>query len=132
MKCNVYLFLLLSVSGQLWLFLLYFTVKCVFWETVGSLSVTFRSSVSGLSVACRPRENQQSVEGSSSSQLPKYLRHYVFLSQMFVSFLCYHEVLATCGPSNTIPQLFQVLPWCHLVYVKLLNNHSSFQCQSRL
>ena len=32
--------------GQLWLFLLYFTVKCVFWETVGRLSVTCRPTVS--------------------------------------------------------------------------------------
>ena len=68
MKYNVYLVLLLSVSGQLQLFLLYFTVKCLFWETVGSLSVTCWSSISGLSVACRPTDDQQSVEGSSSSQ----------------------------------------------------------------
>ena len=40
-------------------------------ETVSSLSVACRSSLCVLSVARRPTDNQQSVEGSSSSQLPK-------------------------------------------------------------
>ena len=38
----------------------YFTVKCLFWETV-----------SHLSVACWPTDNQQLAE-ESSSQLPKH------------------------------------------------------------
>ena len=42
-------------------------------SSVGNLSVVCRWPVSGLSVSCRPTDGQQSVEGSSSSQLPGFL-----------------------------------------------------------
>lgn len=47
-------------------------------ETVSSLSVACRSTLCVLSVARRPTDNQQSVEGSSSSQLPNLLRFTIY------------------------------------------------------
>ena len=87
------LVLLRFVSGELRLFLLYFTVKCLFWETVGSLSVTCRSSVGGLSVACRPTDDRQSVEGSSSSQSPILLIYLIRMCRMSVYNLKLHLTL---------------------------------------
>ena len=61
------------MSGLLLYLLLSFTVKFLFWETVGNLSVDCRWPVGSVSVTCRPTVDRQSVSGSCSSQLPNLL-----------------------------------------------------------
>ena len=60
------------MSGLLLCLLLSFTVKFLFWETVGNLSVDCRWPVGSVSVICRPTVDRQSVNGSCSSQLPSF------------------------------------------------------------
>jgi len=68
------------VSGLLLCLLLSFTVKFLFWQTVGNLSVDCRWPVGSVSVICRPTVDRQSVNGSCSSQLPITL--YTFFSSL--------------------------------------------------